>query len=97
MGGWHAPSKGDRCVLSCSSTWVYAFVEALQQTSNGYVEDLTDPKQSRHSDGPPGFNLLPVPRREAERDHVLLAEPSGLPQFVDSFPQPVVGRDESRG
>jgi hypothetical protein len=74
--GLDAPSEVDRCVLPSSSTWVYAFIKALQQTSNRYVEGFADPKQSRHGDGPSCFNLLPVSRREAERDHVLLAETS---------------------
>jgi hypothetical protein len=31
---------------------------------------------------------LPVPRGEAERDHVFLAETPGLPQLADSLSQP---------
>jgi hypothetical protein len=67
-----------------SSTWVDAFVEALQQASHGYVKDFADPEQGRHRDGSSGFNLLPVSRGEAKRDHVLLAETPGFPQFSDS-------------
>jgi hypothetical protein len=66
---------------------VDAFVEALQQTCDSYVEDFADSKQSRHGDGPPGFNLLPVPRREPERDHVFLAVALGFPQVTDSCAQ----------
>jgi hypothetical protein len=60
----------------------------MQQTRDRYAEGFADPKQGGHGDGPPGFNLLPVPRGEAERDHVLLAEASGFSQLADSFPQP---------
>ena len=53
---------------------VDAFIEATEQTSHGHAKHFADPEQSSHSDGPSGFNLLPVSRREAERDHVFLAE-----------------------
>ena len=65
---------------------VDAFIEVLQQTSNPDVEDFADPKEGGHSDRPSGFNLLPVSRGEAERDHVLLAETSGFPQLADFHP-----------
>ncbi len=77
-----------RDARSASTASVDAFVEALQQTSNRYAEDFADPEQRGHGDGPPGFNLLPVSRREAERDHVFLAETLGFPQLADSSPQP---------
>jgi hypothetical protein len=65
---------------------VNAFIEALQQASCGYTKDFADPQQSGQSDRPSGFNLLPVSRGEAERDHVLLAETSGFPQFANFHP-----------
>jgi hypothetical protein len=74
---------------SSPSPWVDAFIEALQQTSQGYAKDFADPKHGGHGDGPSGLDLLPVSRGEAKRDHVLLAEPPGLPELADSFSQPV--------
>ncbi len=52
------------------------------------MEDFADPEQGGHRDGPSGFNLLPVPRGEAERDHVFLAETLGFPQLADPAAQP---------
>jgi len=53
------------------------------------MKGFADPKQGGHSDGSAGFNLLPVSRGEAERDHVFLAETAGFPQLADSFPKSV--------
>jgi hypothetical protein len=68
---------------------VDAFVEALQKTRDRHTEDFADSEQRGHSNWPSRLNLLPMPRRESERDHVLLAETSGLPQLADSFSQTV--------
>src|ERR1700687_3102382 len=55
----------------CSeSSPVDVFIEALQQTSYWYSEDFADPEQGSHGDRSPSFDLLPVSRGEAERDHV---------------------------
>jgi hypothetical protein len=68
---------------------VDALVKAGQETGNWYAEDFANSKQGRYGDGPPGFNLLPMSRREAEGDHVFLAQTSRFPQLADSFSQPV--------
>lgn len=65
---------------------VDAFIEVLQQASCGHTKGFADPQQSGQSDRPSGFYLLPVSRGESERDHVLLAETSGFPQFADFHP-----------
>jgi len=70
-------------------TSVDAFVKALQETSHRHAKGFANSKQRGHGNGPPCFNLLPVSGGEAERDHVFLAEPLGLPQLADAFPQAV--------
>jgi hypothetical protein len=37
--------------MSVSSTWIDAFVHALQQTSHEHAKDLADPQKGCHSDG----------------------------------------------
>ena len=67
---------------------VDTFVEALENARDGHMKGSAYPKQGRHGDWSAGFNLLPVSRRETERDHVFLAETPSLSQLADSFPQP---------
>jgi hypothetical protein len=47
------------------------------------MKDFANSEQSSNSDRPSGFNLLPVPRREAERNHVFLAVASFSSQFFN--------------
>lgn len=51
------------------------------------MEGVTDPKQGRNRDGPPRLDPLPMPRREPERDHVLLAVALFLAEVTDSLSQ----------
>ena len=53
------------------------------------MEGIANAEQCGNRDWTPCFNLLPVSRGEAERDHVLLAETPELPELADSFSQPV--------
>ena len=48
-------------------------------------ENVADTYERPDCDGTPCFDLLPVPRRETERDHVLLVEAALLPQPADSL------------
>jgi hypothetical protein len=68
-----------------SSTWVNAFIKAPQQARRRNSKGFADPQQGCESDGPSGFNLLPVSRGEAERNHVFLAETLGFPKRADTL------------
>ncbi len=48
-------------------------VQPTDESFDRNVEDIADAKQRGNGDGPPCFNLLPVPRRKSEGNHVLLA------------------------
>ena len=67
---------------------VDAFIKALQQTCDRDVKHFADPQKRCHSDGSAGFNLLPVSRGEAKRDHVFLAVTLGLPKHANRAAQP---------
>ena len=54
---------------------------------------FADTKQGPNRDRPTGFDLLPVPGREAEGDHVLLAVAFVLALLADSLTQ---GAEEFR-
>ena len=57
---------------------MYLAIQTSNQRRHRDAERLADAQQGRHGDRPPRLDLLPVPSREAEGDHVLLAVP-GVP------------------
>jgi len=59
-----------------------------EQAIGGNAEGLANPEQGRERNGPSGFDLLPVSRREAKRNHILLAETFGFPKRAETHAQP---------
>jgi hypothetical protein len=66
---------------------VYSLVESSNETLHRNFKGAADPQRGFHRDGPPRFNLLPVARRESERNHVLLAIARFSAQASDPLPQ----------
>jgi hypothetical protein len=52
------------------------------------MEYFTNSEKSSDSDRSPGLNLLPVPGREAEGDHIFLAQSPAFPDFSDPAAKP---------
>jgi len=69
------------------SNLVDALVETLQHPTNWHPKDFTDSKKGCHGDGSACLDLLPVPSRKAEGDHVLLAKAAPFAQLANSFPE----------
>ena len=68
------PRYGRRPSASTFSPSVEAFIEPPSPACKWNSEDGADTKECRHRNRSSGFDLLPMPRREAKRDHVFLAE-----------------------
>src|SRR6266436_2350995 len=62
-----------------------AFIEPLHQPVNRDSKHAANAKQRRQCNRSSGFDLLPMPRREAKRDHVFLAERAFFPQGLNSL------------
>lgn len=60
--------------LEEAPNFVDAFVETLKYRPDRNSENLADPEQSCHGNRSASFDLLPVPGRKAEGDHVFLVE-----------------------
>ncbi len=67
---------------------VNSLVQTADQTAGGQLEDLTNSKKSRDSDRSAGLNLLPVPCRKVEGDHIFLAQSPGFLDFSDPAAKP---------
>jgi len=52
------------------------------------MEYFANSEESSDSDRSPGLDLLPVPCREAEGDHVFLAQSPRFPDFADPPTKP---------
>ena len=66
---------------------VDASVEAAHEARHGNVKDFADAQERRNGDWTPGLNLLPMSRRETERDHILLGIAVLSPQTAHSLAQ----------
>lgn len=59
-------------------------VETSDQTLHRDVKYLTNAERGSHRDRSSGFDLLPVTRREAKQNHILLAITSRSTKLPDS-------------
>ena len=64
---------------------VNSIVCAPDNYRNPNFERIANPQKRHHGNWATGFDLLPMPWRESEGDHVLLAVAAPLPQFLDSL------------
>lgn len=69
----------------CDSFPVDSLVQPANQAVGGDLEHTADSKQRRHGDGAASLDLLPVPSRKAEGNHVLLRITGGLPKLLRSL------------
>jgi hypothetical protein len=65
-----------------------AFIEPLCYSVYRHFKHSADAKKSGQGNGSSCFNLLPMPRGEAERNHVFLAEALLLPQRLNTLAKP---------
>lgn len=66
---------------------VDSFVELSRYLREADPEHLTNPQQRRYRNRPSRLNLLPVPSRESERNHVLLAVAVLSAKCLDPLPE----------
>jgi hypothetical protein len=62
-------------------------VEVPDELGNPNSQRLANPQQRRHGDRPSCFDLLPVPGRKAERNHILLTVAPLAAQGLDPLPE----------
>src|SRR5215831_14485856 len=64
---------------------VDGFICTSDNHSNTNVERIANPQQSGHGNRATRFNLLPMASGESECNHILLAVPALLAEFLDSL------------
>jgi hypothetical protein len=64
-----------------------AFIEPPYQALHTNSKHITDSQQRAYGDRAARFDLLPMPSRKSEGDHVLLAVVVALAQLSNSTPQ----------
>lgn len=62
-----------------------SFVCAADKYGNPNFERIANPQKRHHCNRATGFDLLPMPRRESECNHVLLAVAAPPAEFFDSL------------
>lgn len=62
-----------------------SFVCVADDYGNPNLERIANPEERHHCNRPTRFDLLPMPRRESERNHVLLAVAPPPAEFFDSL------------
>ena len=62
-------------------------VQTPDEPADGHLEHIADAKKGGNGNGAACLDLLPVPGRKAERNHILLAVAPAQSQFSDSLPQ----------
>lgn len=79
---------GERgALLGNSLIVVDGFICTSDNHGNANFERIANPQQSRHCNRATRFNLLPMASGESECDHILLAVPALLAEFLDSLAQ----------